>query len=78
MKQSESIKDRREIDRNAAGKSPEAGFKLRIFWSALRGMFTTRGILFSLLTLLLCAFAGVLLLCGVYLLPSEKSLTEAL
>ncbi len=72
MKQSESIKDRREIDRNAAGKSPEAGFKLRIFWSALRGMFTVRGILFSVLALLLCAFGGVLLLYGVYLLPTAR------
>ena len=71
MKQSESKKDRRGTDGYAAVRTPDTGFNLRMFWSALRGMFTTRGILFSLLTLLLCAFAGVLLLCGVYLLPAE-------
>ena len=78
MKQSESKKDRRGTDWFAAEKTPDAGFKLRVFQSALRGLFTARGILFSVLLLLLCDFAGVLLLCGVYLLPSEKSLTEAL
>ena len=36
----------------------------------LRGMLSARELLFSVLTLLLCAFAGVLLLCAAYLLPT--------